>query len=58
MALGSHLSPEELATYIDGRPSQPVLRRRIVAQLATCDDCFGELLAILRLMKHEPGELD
>jgi hypothetical protein len=55
MAPGSHLTPEELAIYIDGATSRPE-RRRAVGHLATCDICFGELLAILRLMKNQPGE--
>lgn len=54
MAPGSHLSPEEFATYVDGRASQPEWKR-VVGHLAVCDACFRELLAILRLMKAQPG---
>jgi hypothetical protein len=54
MAPGFHLSPEELASYIDGHASRPEWKR-IVGHLATCDDCFRELVAVLQLMKNQPG---
>jgi anti-sigma factor RsiW len=58
MAPRFHLSPEELASYIDGRASRPEWKR-IVGHLATCDACFRELAAVLQLMKNQrsaPGE--
>ncbi len=54
MPLGSHLSPEALATYIDGRTTRPE-RQRVIGHLAVCDACFRELLAILHLMKNQPS---
>ncbi len=54
MVPGSHLSPEDLAVYIDGRTSRPEWKR-VVGHLATCDACFRELLTILRFMKQQPG---
>ena len=54
MALGPHLSPEELATYHDGRTTRPEWKR-MVGHLATCDACFRELVAVLRLMKNQPS---
>ncbi len=55
MVLDPHLTPEEFATYVDGRTSQPQWNR-IVGHLAVCDECLGELLAILRLMRSRSGE--
>ena len=49
MALDPHLTPEDFATYIDGRTSQPEWKR-IVGHLATCDGCFRELVAIMPLL--------
>ncbi len=47
---GSHPSPEELAAYIEARVERATWKR-IVGHLATCDACFRELVAILRLTK-------
>ncbi len=48
--------PEDLATYMDGGAIQPQWTR-IVNHLAACDACFGELVAILRLMKNQAADL-
>ena len=55
MAPGSHVTPEALVIYIDGATSRPEWKRA-VGHLATCDTCFRELLAILRLMKSRHSE--
>ena len=54
MAPGPHLSPEELATYLDGRTTRTEWKR-MVGHLATCDTCFRELVAVLQLMKNQPS---
>jgi anti-sigma factor RsiW len=55
MALSPHLSPEELAAYLDRRASRPDWKR-ITGHLATCDTCFRELLAVMRLMRDRPAD--
>jgi hypothetical protein len=49
-----HSAPEELAAFIDGRLE---FREwdRMTAHLATCAACRKELLAVIRLIRGEPG---
>ena len=50
----AHLSSEELSAYIDGR-AEPSDWDRMTSHLASCADCRKELLAVLRLIRGEPG---
>lgn len=49
----THASAEELAAYIDGKVG-PDEWNRLVAHLATCEACFRDLVAIMKLMKPDP----
>ncbi len=46
-----HLTPEELATYVDGHSNAPTLNR-LILHLADCDACFHELVALVVLMRN------
>jgi anti-sigma factor RsiW len=49
----THASAEELAAYIDGKVG-PDEWNRLVTHLATCEACFRDLVAIMKLMKPDP----
>ncbi len=53
----SHIAPEELAAYVDGRAGSPEWDR-MTSHLATCQACLRELLAVVRLLRHDPGSRD
>jgi anti-sigma factor RsiW len=55
MARSSHLSPEELATYVDGRAPRSEWKR-MIGHLATCDACFRELVTVVRMVREQPDK--
>lgn len=47
---GPHLSPEEMAAYLDRRPEVPG-RIRLETHLAHCDACLADVIAALRVLR-------
>jgi predicted anti-sigma-YlaC factor YlaD len=57
MDLHPHIAPEELAAYVDGRAESSEWDR-MTSHLATCQACLREMLAVVRLLRNEPGSRD
>ena len=48
----AHLSPAELAGYLDRRVSQAG-RSRVEAHLATCESCLDDLISAARVLRAQ-----
>jgi hypothetical protein len=57
MDLHSHIAPEELAAYVDSC-AESTEWDRMTSHLATCQTCLRELLAVVRLLRNQPGSRD
>jgi anti-sigma factor RsiW len=47
---GPHLSPEEMAAYLDRRPEMPG-RIRLETHLAHCEACLADVIAVVRVLR-------
>ena len=47
---GPHLSPEEMAAYLDRRPEVPG-KNRLETHLAHCDACLADVIAAVRVLR-------